>query len=82
MSSTSEEVHHGAFEGSIVRVIGDPVLSEVAEEITEDELHCDSNYDGSLSTTIPGACGAPAEEWVASMLQGIKETKGAAIAAP
>lgn len=72
---------HGAFEGSVVRVAGDPILAAQAAIVTAEELAC-RTLEGGAAPAIAGGCGAPVEEWVATMLQGLRETKGACIAAP
>ena len=69
---------HGAFPGSVVRTIGDPVLKETAPALTDEELRCANTGHAALA----GGCGAPAEAWIALMLRGLRETNGAAIAAP
>lgn len=58
----------GSFEGSIVRVKGDPILARRAERVTEEELR-----GGNLSI---------AEGIVRKMIQGVRETHGSCIAAP
>ena len=76
-------IAHGAFEGSVVRVLGDPVLTATAAEVTADDLRCGGGADGDgAPPTIEGGCGARIEEWVALMLRGLAETQGACIAAP
>jgi len=85
--STAIGIQHGSFEGSVVRIQGDPILATNAVAVTDDDLRCtlvgkiSSLLNGDDPTTT-GACGSRAEEWVAVMLQGLKETNGACIAAP
>ena len=68
--------HLGSFEGSVVRVKGDPVLKKVASRVTEEELQCRSD-----KTTF-GECDSEAERIVKKMVQGVRETFGSCIAAP
>ena len=80
--SSAAGVPHGSFEGSVVRVQGDPVLAANATAVTAADLLCSSAVSGGATAAIEGGCGAPAEKWVALMLQGLRETHGACIAAP
>eukprot|EP00931_Biecheleriopsis_adriatica_P079088 TRINITY_DN52502_c0_g1_i1.p1 TRINITY_DN52502_c0_g1~~TRINITY_DN52502_c0_g1_i1.p1 ORF type:complete len:263 (-),score=19.59 TRINITY_DN52502_c0_g1_i1:114-902(-) len=82
ISSLVAETGHGAFPGSVVRVSGDPILAAKAALVTGSELRCPEITPSAGDLMIPKGCGAIAESWVARMLQGLQETRGAAIAAP
>ena len=73
----ADTARHGSFDGSVVRVKGDPVLKRRASEVTAEDLAC-QNDDGKMF----GECGSEAERIVKKMIQGVKETFGSCIAAP
>ena len=81
-------VAHGTHQGSIVLTEGHPIR-KYAQPIYNSELTCRSLGSSSITHTttdpklkFPGSCGAKVDQWIDLMLQGMKETKGAAIAAP
>lgn len=69
---------HGAFEGSIVLVEGDPILARNATEVFEEEMVCrHDDIDDDDDT-----CGSKVEAYVERMMRGMRETYGSCIAAP